>query len=230
MVNLLIVMGIVGFFILIVAWMIIGARQQQAYHAGLVQSLGFTPIEEPDPSLLVQITSVHPRFGTPNYKLKNVARRSFPYGALYLYDLLDTGGESTSTVENFAIAIVASGTDLPRFITYPRLEVGGKLAGWANQLIESLIESQGFIELDLEGYPDFEQKYFLFGEDEAAIKALFGAPLVGMLVREANINISANGDIISISRTDFKNRSKPDESAIRALVDLSIAIYNQLSG
>jgi hypothetical protein len=229
MVNLFITLGIIGLFVFIVAWMIIRTRQQQAYRTGLMQTLGFTPVKEPDPSLLEQISSVHPRFGTQNYRLKNVARRSFPYGVLYLYDLVDADNESTSTVESFAIAIVASGTDLPRFITYPRLEMGGKLAGWANQFIESVIESQGFIELDLEGYPDFEQKYFLFGEDEIIIKALFSTQLVGMLVREGNINISAKGDVICVSRTDFKNRSKPDETAVRALVDLSIAICDLLS-
>jgi hypothetical protein len=226
---LVMVFGIIGLFVFVLAWVIYSTRQQKAYRAELAQTLGFTPLEEPDPSILEKIVSVHPRYGTPRYSLKNVSRRSFPYGTIYLYDLLEAGGESVSMVENAAISIFAPGMDLPRFMTYPRLDMGGKLAGWANQLIENLIEAQGFTELDLEKFPDFEKKYFLFAEDEVAINALFSTPLIELLVREVNISIAAGGNVISFSRPDFKNLIKPDESAVRALIDQSLAIYDRLA-
>jgi hypothetical protein len=229
MIIMLMVIGFVGLFVIVLVWAIYASSQQKAHRAELAQVLGFIPVEEPDLSILNKIASVHPHFGSPRYSLKNVSRRSFPYGTTYLYDLITSDSESSNLMESAAVAIISPGINLPRFTTYPRLGMGSKLADWANQFIEDLIEAQGFTELDLENFPDFEKIYFLFGEDETAVKALFSTSLIAMLVRETNLSISANGDIISVSRVDFKNRLNPDETAVRKLVDQSLAIYDRLS-
>ena len=239
---LLAVLGIIGVFVLLVFLMFTSAKKENARKKELAWSLGFRPVEKPDQVLTEQIFALHRHTQNPRFSLKNVYVRNTPEGQVYLYDLDDHSGDSTSVVANMGVAIVTPGRDLPRFNIFPRINLEGKLATFANRAMEWLV-SGDMEKVVLDDYPDFDHRYLVTASDAFKVKEILNTDLMNLLMHQemmsvdlterrvtnGMVSVNADGETLSVSNTGLKSSGqKITAEEIRARVDLALAISRAL--
>jgi hypothetical protein len=225
MLSTLLALGFIVLVIAVFGFIIYTNQKEKQQRIEIAQMLGFTPVETPDDGLLGRLASVHISHARTNYHLRNVMRKSIPYGAMYIYDMWNSAGKSSSTVENSAVAVISPDLNLPFFVIYPRLATSGMLANLANQFIEGVLATQGLTEVDFPDIPEMDEKFFVAGEDEYAVQTLFTPVLANLLTSKPMVGICAKGDTLSVSLTNNRSIS-PDVDAMRELVGHATAIHD----
>jgi hypothetical protein len=222
---LFMLMGL-GFLVAIglaVALLVRRGRQDREAKRTLAETLGFQPLDPVPAELSGQIFVLHLRVAGQRFSLRNVFARNLPEGQFYLFDLWEEGSESTSRVEQCAMAVVSPGANLPRFTVSPRLELPGTIGGLAGRLTDWMAKQFGpEIVTD---QVEFEAHYLLTGQDEAAVRAAVSSDLLAYLGQSPSLGVQAGGNLFSVAAMDLKHAlAKPDYAAVSALYNHAIRI------
>jgi hypothetical protein len=228
-----IITGLIGFIVFLgflafaVILIVRQARKDRQLKRRLAESLGFHPLENLSGELSERITTVHRHPGSGRFTLRNVFSRTLPEGEFYLYDLWETGSESSSRLEQCAFAVVSPGAHLPHFSIFPRVDASGGIGNLANRLV-TWVMSRFATEIRLE-HPEFQERYLLVGEDESAVRAALTPDLLDHLSRSPLLILSAGGDTFSVSTLDLRGgRKKPDLESVSALYNQAIQLSSYL--
>jgi hypothetical protein len=239
---LLAVLGVIGLFVLLVFLVFSSTKKEKARKNEMAWSLGFRPVEKPDQILTEQIFALHRHTQNPQFSLKNVVVRNTLEGQVYLYDLDDVSGDSTSVVANMGVAIVTPGRDLPRFIIFPRINMEGKLAAFANRAVEWLA-SRNMEKVVMDDFPPFDHRYLVTASDAFKVKEILNTDLINLLmhsemmsvdlterpINNGMVSVTADGEALSVSNTGLNSSGKKTTAEeIRARVDLALAISRAL--
>ena len=219
-------LAIIGAFAILLFASLRASRLAAARKKDSAALLGLRHLSSPDPSLLQRIAPLLHRSGTTGLELRNVYQRKLPDGDLYLFDLWDTSGESSSSVCDSAFALFSPGLALPRLSLLPRLEENGKLAGLANRFI-GWAASQSLPHIDFDGPFDFVQNYLVFGSDEPAVRSFLDDYLRSRLAHLKGVSIETEGELIIVSDA-FRRITNPagQPGELSAEMDRALSVFH----
>lgn len=142
---------------------VLAARQQRKRREGLAQfalESGFLFAEEPDSATAAELAQTEIK--TANFqrrvRFRNLLRGSTGGLDTIIADRTVGAGKNQSTS---TIVAYKFGTPFPAFM----------LCG--ENVLWHIAEKLGYSDIDIDGAPDFSQRFFLHGEDQNAIRALF---------------------------------------------------------
>ncbi len=147
---------------------------------------------------------------------------------LYLFD------PELSESNNRTMVIRSSQLVLPRFILSPKIPLGGKLGRFLNLLGEKII-SRKLPSIRLNLSPEFEARYYLFGNQPDEIKNVFDEPLLRWLESsDRRLMLSADRNLLTLSYFDVSSLKKVgkrrplDSEFIREMTAVAREIYQYL--
>jgi len=168
--------------------------------------LGYALASPPPPQLIAQITKLHERGALGVPELQNVYRRPVAGGEIYVFDLVDAGGNETNTRTAGALTVVSSALDLPRFVLIPRPDYlplsddGGMLAELADVALDAVAARIGLMELAYPDDPEFAENFIVLADDETATRAFLDDRLRTQLLQlERRYMIDAVENIFTLT-------------------------------
>lgn len=215
---LILVLGFLLLFALVIVWMISSDRKRRSRKVEQAQSLGFQPVEKPDPALTNQILALHIHRAGQQREIRNLFFRRTTEGDVYLFDLWDPSGDSSTQIANSAVAVLSPNLRLPRFALISRLEetgsgVAGLLSRAANWAIRQLGANMWMIAFADD--PDFSSHFFVAVPDETsepAVRAFLNADLRCQLLKLVHVHIQAGGNLFTISSYDLNSAHDADQA------------------
>ena len=163
-VSLLLVLGVLAFFALIVYLMIRSEKKRHRDREQVASSLGFRPLIELESGTAARLIRLHQHSRSQEIQVHHPAERWDGDARILLFDLVDHGGDSVSTLVDCGIAVFSPELNLPRFSLIPRVAEQGRLAEIANRFLEILIK-QRRNRIELKKNTHFDERYFLLGDD-----------------------------------------------------------------
>ncbi len=202
-ITILVVLLILLVFAGMVIFSITSNRRAREARERMAQTLGMTPVPQPDAALVEQITGLY-RTSWEQFKadLLNVSRRSLPDGELFLFDLLDTGGDSTSITESQGVAIRSNTLKLPQFQMYPKMDASkSALGSLANKIVEWGVSKIG-TPVNFPEYPAFQARYAVTSADPEAARRFFDEEKARYFARTENYALRANGHLFAFAEIE----------------------------
>jgi len=226
--GVLIILGFLLFFGLMIYFAVQSTRKDREAKRQAAQQLGFCPVE-PDAILAGRIFSLYQWHGArEQFRLRNVSRKSIPDGEMYLFDLIDTAGESENEKERQAVAIVSPGLALPFFSFYPKMDTVYTFSGLTNGVIEWGLSKLAPL-VDFPEFPELTARYMIRSEDEGGMHRLVDASLAHYFAQTSTYVIHAGGDLFVFSELDQRlNRRDPENIAGR--ITRAMDVFQQLLG
>jgi hypothetical protein len=208
----LVVLAVLTVFGGVSFWMIWSARRGHRDRARMATVLGFKPLEQLDQETSSRLISLHRHTHTQELKVSDAAERIEGTSRMILFDLMDYGGDSVSTLVNAGIAMISDDLKLPRFSLIPRVVEKGRLADISNRFLEMLIEKRSNrIQLGKNSF--FEERYFLLGDDVHAIEEILDEYRLSCLAQFAYRHLEADGGVFTYSRFVFTTRAERNVQA-----------------
>jgi hypothetical protein len=155
-------------------------KKQQADRRSTTEALGFTCDDAPDRTLMDCIMALHRRTPNQALSLKNVFMRRESAYTVYILDLIDSSGESTSELMHGGVAIFSESLVIPRFSLMFQIPGRGTLTDLVNLAMSKLIAGSGQV-MRFKDHPAFDERYFFVGSDEGALRSFFTKPLLDVL-------------------------------------------------
>jgi hypothetical protein len=171
-----------GFFGLIVLMLYAKTRETRKRREGLQQfgmEIGFLFSEKPDDALAAHLAEIHFNVAQLEYqpRCSNVLQGSAGGGDAVIADRAVGSGKSRSTTTIVAFNLK---TPLPRLMVCPE------------NVFWRLAEKVGYSDISIDGAPDFSKRFFLHGEDQAAVRALF-KPVVTQAFEQLDTKLHFSG-------------------------------------
>ena len=218
-------------FILIAALVLLGfaalirsARKANATRHLEAENLGFRVQDPPDSALIEKIRALHYKRPSQVLDVRRVFSKPHGDGSMYLFDLVDTGGEDTSTLLDGAFAIVSPLLALPNFGLFPRVPGEGYLSRVANQLIERLLDHQAGT-VDFDDRPDFDRRYLVTADDPQAVRDLLDDYLQDRLSALEMLQIQAGGDMLTVGNVGYAQKKPDQHRDLETLYRQTLTVY-----
>jgi hypothetical protein len=116
---------------------------------------------------------------------------------MFEFSYMTGGGKASRTYQQTVARFESAKLNLPRFDLRPE------------GLMSKLVQTLGFKDIDLERWPVFSKRFQLRGEDDAAIRRCFTAPLVQYCEGEKRVWMSGAAHHFWFHREN--HRAKPDQ-------------------
>lgn len=184
-------------------------KQKNEERRATLRSLGFEPMAPADRDVLDAVVDLCRRFKGDSYRVDNVLQRKGSDHRLLLFDLHDISGENHHPG---LLAVMSRRLDLPRFTLYPRLEMEGRLAAFANTLLEKVVGHQGKT-VSFPHHPSFDRRYFVRGRDEDEIRRFFDDERLDALTPKQYLMVEAGGDAFTVDRIRLPGRATGSDLA-----------------
>lgn len=174
------------------------AERREAF-AGLAASLGFSWAEEDDSLLSSDLAGLHLMRQGRRRRVRNVLRRSRAGAETVCFDYQYTtsSGKNSQTHRQSVVALHLPGRAFPSFELRPE------------HLLHKLGSAFGYRDIDFDSSPEFSRRYLLRGEDETAIRALFGPSVLHALEQQPGWAVEATGDWLIVYRP--RKRARADD-------------------
>jgi hypothetical protein len=223
-ISLLTVMGFILLIGAIVLWMVRSNKQQKKERAEMAAMLGFHPAANTDYALLKdRLAVINPRYVKNDQELREVFLHRLPEGDLYLYDLWDTGGDSSSVVHSRALAMVVPEKHFPRFSITSRLVMPGKFAGLANKVITWAMARDMKV-IDFPESPEFNTRFIVAGENELPLRELFNSTILDQLKGYEGVFLAGGGDTLMFSQQFEKSTAQKDINILSSRINKAVDI------
>ncbi len=212
----------IGLFILAIR----SGRQEKRNKQAWAASLGFSP-HEPDQALAEKIAALYrTRRGSGPHVLRNVSRKTIPGGVMYLFDLVDTGGDSDSTAERQAVAVVSPDLRLPQFLLLPRMDEQQRLGKVANRMIAWGANLGGDM-LTFPEYPAFDRRYLVVAREPQAVQDFFDDSIAAFFAGTEMYTLHAGEDTFTFAEIRY-GVQKLGAEILAARVSKAMDIYRVL--
>jgi len=218
----LVVLAVVGLVAFLVFKVVQGVKQKAEERRMALRLLGFEPVSDPVPEYAALIDLCR-RGRDPNrFRIDNLRERRGSDHRVLLFDLADTEDQNDRPSQ---LAVRSRRLSMPRFMLFPRLPSEGRLAAFANTLLEKVMSKEG----QVVSFPDddaFSRRYTLVGPDEDAVRRFFDRERRAELAETEGLTIDGASDSFAIDRlrigthhrrTDVSDVSERVEEAERLL-------------
>jgi hypothetical protein len=194
-------------------------KQQKQERADMAAMLGFQPVAKSDYAFLkTRLAFINPRYGKNDQELRDVFFHRIPEGDLYLYDLWDTGGDSSSVVHNRALALVVPGKNFPRFTITSRLAIPGKFTALANKVITWAMAHDMKV-IDFPESPEFNTRFIVAAENELSLKEILNGTALDQMKGFDGVFLAGGGDTLVFSPQFDKTISQKDINSLSAHIN-----------
>lgn len=211
--SLLIVLAVIAVFVLILLLAIRGERRTRAFKRRRKEELGFQDLSHVPTPVLERVNWLHNRHPTQQIEIRNLTTLERGEYALFLMDLFDPGGE-TSTSQEDVLLTVSSQLSLPRFTVIPRIARDGILAEWLDKALRGLINRQGGQSVELRD-PHFSENYLLFGDDRDRVASFFNRASFSSVSQSRYAMIEGGGDSFIYARLPLPANGNSPEQALQ---------------
>jgi hypothetical protein len=210
--ELSLVLLVIGLFALIVLLMIRGEKRTQARKEARARKLGLRPLAEVPSSIQQRINWLYTHSNTQKLELRNLAALEHSDHTLFIFGLVDLGGDGESSLQDDAILVTSSELSLPRFTMMTKVSQAGILAEWANKAIQSFVERRGHHPIKLRD-PVSADRFLVLSEDPAQTASFFDRISLSASPQSSYTSIEAGGDAFIYSSLPFPSqRQSPLES------------------
>ncbi len=222
----LLALSFAGAFALLLLISVRASRRAAARRQNAAAPLGLRPLSAPDPALLQRISGLLHR-APGSIELRNAFQRTLPEGDLFLFDLWDTSGGSSSPVAETAFALRVAGAAYPRLSLLPRLEETNPAAGLANRFI-GWVAARSLPRIEFDTPYEFAQHYLVFGEDEPAARAFLDENLRSRLSNLRGVGIELQGEMILVSDA-FRRISHERPAELSSELDRALSVFRMFT-
>ena len=183
--------GTVAVVIGIYIGMLYTNRKRTQALKSLAASLSFTFSEKDDGSLMARMSVFHLFSQGYGRRITNIFTGKFNLVPVVVMDYKYTtgSGKSSHTWVQTVLVMDCEKLQLPRFILHP----------------ESIFDKIGSIfgrkDINFDTAPVFSKRYFLRGDDEAAVRGLFNARILGYFEQHQGLSIECDGARLIYYRT-----------------------------
>lgn len=177
------------------------------------QQLGFTILPKPDSDFIKRVEGLFPP--RASVTISNVARRIQGELTLYLLDIRvknQGNGKDNSVDENGTLTLISPRLNLPPFLLVGRplqIEQLGMVSSLFNQLFSRVGDWYGYKPLSYNLDSEFDRRYILFTNDEAAVRALFTDRLVEHLAQTTGYLVRAKKDMLLFGAYSMQPQASP---------------------
>jgi hypothetical protein len=219
-------MAILALVVFFVYRVVAHFRQKSAEHRAALRSLGFEPVSSSDREVVSSIVDLSERWKGDHYRVENLLERRGSDHRLFLFDLNDPSGDNHHPG---LLAVMSRRLELPRFTLYPRLDMEGRLAAFANTLLEKLVGHQGKT-VGFPAHPKFDGRHFVRGSDEDEIRRFFDDDRLDALAEKQYLMIEAGGDAFTVDRLNLRGQKRaPDLAEVAERVQEAEGLLRVLS-
>lgn len=223
---LVIVIAFFALFIGLLAYAIRSGRKEQRNKQEWAAMLGFSAVQ-PDAMLAQKIVALYRnRHGSGPDALRNVSRKTIPGGVMYLFDLVDTSGESDSTAESQGVAVISPDLRLPQFMLLPRMDEQQRLGKLANRVIAWGANLGGDV-LTFPEYPAFDRRYLVITREMGATQDFFDEAIAAFFSATEMTTLHAGGDTFTLSEIRY-GVQKLNQEVLAARVGRAMEVYRVL--
>lgn len=196
---------ILALILLSVIWMVSSDRKRKTEKSFIASELGFYPMETPEDHFFRKVVHLHQKQAHQCLELRNLYQKKEADATFYLFDLIESSGDSSDLMAEGVIAVNSPLLNLPRFSIFPKIDMEGKFAELANRFLTWAVE-QSSNRIVFETDPHFERRYMVCGEDERAVKQFLSDYHLSRLSRGEYWQIEAEGDMFTLSKVEFTSR------------------------
>jgi hypothetical protein len=220
--GIAVILFVVGLFAVAI-WAIVSQERKARVKRNYLLGVGFAAVKAPDPTLVERFVRLYQKTSQQEIELRRVHQADFQGGRILVFDVWDAGGEETSVVDTGVVGIVSPDLDLPRFSLMPHLPFKGAVGGLMVQAAERLsgwaASQAGLFPLSFAGYPEFEAKFVVFGQDEAQVRQLLSSDRLAWLSGLPDMyKVEAGGDAFALG-CYADRRGRLPEQEIASLVE-----------
>ena len=174
-----------------VVMMVIGigtSIRESAKMWSIVKKAGFVELPADDKTLDNALQALNPNWSAVNVHYRNQGPcREF----VFKLNIRDPQHNDSDLASEIYAAVISPHLNVPHFKLYPRVQGYGKLGDLPNTLLNKATEK--LPRIPLTASPEFEQRYYLHGADEAAVTALFSAEQQHTLGHPDTLLLSVEG-------------------------------------
>jgi hypothetical protein len=207
---------VVGGFAAGLTAIIRSAKRQAAERKQIRRDQGFAEAPEAVDRLAERVQAVH-RGWSSHHQVRDPWRKTDWGYELFVFDLRSGSGKSTKLERDQAM-VVSADLAVPRFSLAPKAPGDNFIAQMANKAI-AWVASKFAGRAEFPEDPAFNDKYFVFGDDDAALREYFDARRRGRLSGIELLQASGSGDAFVFSRTPYKQAKKPDPEKLQDLLE-----------
>ena len=212
-------------FVGLIAWVIWHEKNKKQARENFLSGLGFIKML-PAPELLSRLDQIYRRSPSQKFELRAAFRKQTAQGMFYIFDLLETSGDENDQIGSNSVAVISPDLNLPRFLVTGRMLFPGKAAGWmvgaAEKVIGWAASQGGYTRLDLEEFPEIDQKLMVLTQDETATGEFLTRERLARLTWLSNTErlseVACSGDCFVVKRSSTQARVKM-ETELLGIVD-----------
>jgi hypothetical protein len=213
--GLIVLAIIIGGFAAGLAAIIRAAKRSTAERKQTRSDLGFVEAPESAEPLTERMRTVHMHWSA-SHQVREPWRKSDWGYELFLFDLRSGSGKSTKLERDQAM-VVSTDLALPRFSLAAKAPGDGFVATMANRAI-AWVASKSATHATFPDQPEFDAKYFVFGDDETTLREYFDSRRRGRLLGIEHLQASGNGDAFLFAKTPYKSVKKSDQEKLQDLL------------
>jgi len=210
---------IFGVFLLIaglIVWAVRAGKNKLAERKQLFLEFGFQEVPERASELTERMTTLHHHW-TQRHSVEDPKRKSEWGYEMILFDLRDSSGDSTHTDFDQAL-LLSPDLKLPRFTLFPKMQGTGFLAGMANKAM-AWVAAKFAVQAAFPDFPEFDAKYIVWGDDEAALRGYFSSSRLGRLAQTQELQLEGNVNGLLFSRAAHKRTGRITAEKLRILIE-----------
>jgi len=208
-------LGVIFIFGITLFLMIRTSRRQRIDQENQLHQLGFRALESSPSELERRVKELYQTKGEREVQLERVFHRHELDQDLYLFDVIDTRGDS-SEVGSEVFGLISPSLALPRFslVTLPGFNSNSLIGGVMDKLLDKVMNyAERYLQLERIEFPDrpdLDDKIILFGRNPYAVREMLEkAGLYSLTKTSQSMQITGSGNIITV---DFNMPSSPDQS------------------
>jgi len=203
-----------------------GVKQKAEEQRTALRLLGFEPVADPVREYAALVDLSRRGRDAGRFRVDNLRERRASDHRVLLFDLTDTDEDDDRPSQ---LAVTSPRLSLPRFMLFPRLASEGRLAAFANSLLEKVMSREGRVV----SFPDddaFSRRYTLVGPDEDELRRFFDQERRAELAEREGLMIDGTSDSFAIDRLRIGNpRRRTDVADISERVEEAERLLRVLS-
>ena len=220
---LYVILGLIALIAALLVWAVRTARKREEERRRVTQEFGFREAPERAEELAARMKILHHHW-SDHHGLDNLKGKTEWGYELLLFDLCDSSGDSVGREPDQAVCL-SPDLRLPRFTIFPKMEGTGVMASMTNKAL-GWVASRFAVHPAFPDAPEFDAKYLIWGDDEAALREFFTPARLGRLAETEEIQLEGSGDALLFSWVPYHQVKKTYAEKLQYLLQNGRVLFD----
>ena len=108
---------------------------------------------------------------------------------------------------------------------YPKMREEGVLASMTNKAL-GYVASKFAVKAAFPDAPEFDARYLVWGEDEAALRGCFSPPRLARMAKTADLELEGDGDALLLSWAFYQEDVRSDEEKLQDTLQVARVLFD----